>query len=174
LPVGVNLFLKLPTFFMNKEEQYLAENPACDEIHATSDGNLFYSRSDAANHAKTLAVTTVETVRQEKKIPDNTAADTALLAATGEVVSDAEDATAADGEAVKAATGEVVNDGKDAAAADGEAVKAATGEAVNGEAAASTADGEAVKASKTATTAADGEAAAVPKSAKKPKAAKAG
>ncbi len=45
-------------------KKYLAENPKCDVIHSTSDGNLFYAKSDATNHAKSLEDKTVTTTRQ--------------------------------------------------------------------------------------------------------------
>lgn len=73
---------------MNGKE-YLAENPKCDVIHSTSDGNLFYNESDAKNHANTLDDKTVETFNQEKKMVEtDSKEDAQLLAATGEKVED--------------------------------------------------------------------------------------
>ncbi|MFC4262469.1 hypothetical protein ACFOWM_06255 [Ferruginibacter yonginensis] len=50
---------------------YLKENPRCDVIHSTSDGNLFYVHCDAVNHAKTLEDKTVVTERQQPKTESN-------------------------------------------------------------------------------------------------------
>ena len=55
-------------------KKYLADNPKCDVIHSTTDGNLFYVKGDAVNHAKTLKDATVTTFERTEKVAsdDNT------------------------------------------------------------------------------------------------------
>ena len=45
--------------------EYLKQNPNVDVVHSTTDGNLFFTISDAKNYAKTLKDDAVTTTAQE-------------------------------------------------------------------------------------------------------------
>jgi hypothetical protein len=76
---------------MANSKSYLAANPTIDVVFETTDGTLFFDKSSATNHAKTLSDTKVtetrhdETPSLDKEVTEE---DKALAAATGDVATE--------------------------------------------------------------------------------------
>lgn len=70
-------------------KKYLSDNPTVDVVFETTDGTLFYNKTDAINHAKTLSDNQVTEARQNATPLVGAAMgdeEAALAAATGDTV----------------------------------------------------------------------------------------